>query len=355
MNQQYMEKEQFLDYLKEVENVFLVCGKSFFQQKLYEKIVQCNKKISAYSEIQPNPQIYCVEKGVKKFLETGATVIVAAGGGSAIDVAKGIKAYVDKDFNEEYMEKEITENEIELITIPTTAGSGSEATHFSVVYRGHKKLSITHKSLLPQKVVLLPELLDTLPIYQRKCTMLDAICHGIESYWSINATEESRIYSQEAIRGVVGAYQGYLANKKSGNRKMLEAANKAGQAINLTFTTGAHAMSYGLTTKFKIAHGHAVALCLQPIWSYMVENSNDAKLNRRMEEIARFIGVSSRRQMNDFFNNIMKEVDFTPITGTNKDVEELVKVVDKNRMLNHPLKIEENICRDIYKKILMKE
>ena len=113
--------------------------------------------------------------------------------------------------------------------------------------------------------------LKTLPIYQKKSTMMDALCHSIESYWSVNSTEESNKYSKQAIQTILENKDAYLANKDLGNANMLKAAYLAGKAINITQTTAGHAMSYKLTSLYGIAHGHAVAICISKLWEYMLE------------------------------------------------------------------------------------
>ena len=119
---------------------------------------------------------------------------------------------------------------------------------------------------LPNAAMLDPTLLRTLPLYQRKATLLDALCHGIESCWSMHTTPESRAYSVRAIRQVLEHAEGYLTNQDAGNAGMLQAANLAGKAIHIAKTTAAHAMCYRLTTLFGIAHGHAAALCLSALF-----------------------------------------------------------------------------------------
>lgn len=103
--------------------------------------------------------------------------------------------------------------------------------------------------------------LKTLPDYQKKATMCDALCHAIESFWSVNSTDKSKEYSMAAIQNVMKHMDGYLANTDEGNAGMLLAANTAGKAINITQTTAGHAMCYKLTSMFSSAHGHAAILC----------------------------------------------------------------------------------------------
>ena len=153
--------------------------------------------------------------------------------------------------------------------MPTTAGTGSEATRYAVIYYNDAKQSITSKSIIPSTVLMDPNALKTLPVYQRKATMCDALCHAIESFWSVNSNEESKKYSRAAIKGVLKNMQGYFENTEEGNAGMLRAAYDAGKAINITQTTAGHAMCYKITSLFGCAHGHAAILCDRVLFSWM--------------------------------------------------------------------------------------
>ena len=91
---------------------------------------------------------------------------------------------------------------------------------------------------------MLPELLRTLPDYQKKCTCMDALCHSVESFWSVNSSDESKVYSRKAMRMILDNIDAYLAGDQDAAKTMLRAANYAGRAINITQTTAGHAMSY---------------------------------------------------------------------------------------------------------------
>ena len=100
------------------------------------------------------------------------------------------------------------------------------------------------------------------PLYQKKATLLDALCHALESFWSINSTFESKKYSERAIELILENRNQYLKENEDANYKMLEASYMAGKAINIAKTTAGHAMSYQLSMMYGIAHGHAAGLCV---------------------------------------------------------------------------------------------
>ncbi len=127
----------------------------------------------------PNPLYEQVCGGVNLFNKEQCELIVAIGGGSTIDVAKCIKLYCKMDSRINYLKQETFDSGITLIAVPTTAGTGSESTRHAVIYYEGVKQSISHTSIIPDYAVLEPSVLKTLPVYQKKCTMLDALCQAM--------------------------------------------------------------------------------------------------------------------------------------------------------------------------------
>ena len=229
-----------------------------------------------FSEFTPNPLYEQVCEGVKIFNDNECNMIVAVGGGSTIDVAKCIKLYCRMDSSINYLKQEKKDTGIPLIAIPTTAGTGSESTRHAVIYYEGKKQSISHPSIVPDIAVLEPSSLKTLPVYQKKCTMLDALCQGIESWWSVNSNYESIGYSKKAVQMIIDNWKAYISdNTDEAAAMIMEAANYAGRAINITATTAAHAMSYKITSMYNLPHGHAVAVCMPEVWGYMLDHTDD--------------------------------------------------------------------------------
>ena len=231
-------------WFAKARSVMLVCGNSIEKQKIYDYLLNQPKgndlKISRFSDFTPNPDYESVVRGVRIFREQKCDAIVAIGGGSAIDVAKCIKLYANMANDGEdglFLKTPVIPNDIPFLAVPTTAGTGSEATRFAVIYYKGNKQSIADDSCIPDCVLFDGSTLKTLPLYHKKATMLDAFCHAIESFWSVNSTDESKSYSKSAIQEILKASEEYLNNTDEGNSKMLEAANLAGRAINITQTT----------------------------------------------------------------------------------------------------------------------
>lgn len=349
----YKELDSFWNWA-EVKKIFLVCSNSVLKMQIgdYFDKLQKRMKISVirFSDFFPNPSHDSVIKGIKKFCRENCDMIVAVGGGSAIDVAKCIRVYVNN---------ENTFNNIKLLAIPTTAGTGSEATRFAVIYYQGEKQSIEDKWCFPSAVLLDPTTLRILPEYQRKSTMMDALCHALESFWSINSTKESRKYSEEAIRMILNYKDAYLRNKEEGNRGMLYAANVAGRAINIAKTTAGHAMCYKLTGIYGIAHGHGAALCVSRLWSYMslhldkcIDKRGKAYLKNCFEDLANVMGCSEICEAINKFNVILNELGLkAPQLQGDDELELLRTSVNQERLKNNPVLLEEKDIDLLYRQV----
>lgn len=341
------------------EKVLLVCDSSIQFLKINDYF-NGKENIVRFSDFVPNPLYESVVKGVELFHKENCDTIVAVGGGSAMDVAKCIKLYSNMNNDENYLKQKIVPNDVPLIAVPTTAGTGSEATRYAVIYYEGEKQSIADYSCIPSIVLFDISVLETLPLYQKKATLMDAMCHSIESFWSVNSTDESKEYSKEAIKLIIDNYKDYLAGDNSKNELMLKASHVAGKAINITQTTAGHAMSYKLTSLFKIAHGHAVALCIKGIWPFMVrhtENCIDARgedyLKRTFHEIADVMGYTCVEEAIDKFGNMVDELELSiPENVTDKDYEVLKKSVNPVRLKNNPVALSTEDIDAIYHDIL---
>jgi alcohol dehydrogenase class IV len=287
-------------------------------------------------------------------------MLVAVGGGSAIDVAKCIKLYCGMRPGTNYLQQEIVPNSIPLLAIPTTAGSGSEATRFAVLYYHGEKQSITHPSAIPGAVFLDASALESLPEKQRKSTMLDALCHSLESCWSVHASEESQSFSCKALRLIAENADAYLQNSKNGNEKMLLAAHFAGKAINLAQTTAGHAMCYKLTTFYGLPHGQAAALCVAQLWPYMTRAElsfaapdGHARLALAFEKIAQALGCATVSDAIAWYTALLDRLALPCPKGTEDDCLKLAGAVNPVRLQNNPVLLSESEIERLYRQILM--
>lgn len=366
MEQHIITSNEELDALFEklnIRSLFLVCGRSFDHLKIksyFDTLTEgLGIKVTRFSNFKPNPLFESVVEGVRVFNENGCDAVFAVGGGSGMDVAKCVKMFAEMPSDKDYVLQTIEPNEIPLIAMPTTAGSGSEATKYAIIYYKGEKLTVTHDSCIPSAVVMDSLVLETLPLYQKKSTMLDALCHAIESYWSVKSTEESREYARKAISEVLKYKDSYLANEHDGNEKMLWAAYTAGKAINITGTTASHAMCYKLTGLYGFAHGHSAALAVSKLWSYTTNHINNcidprgkAYVCDMLKELAELFNCESIEQGAEKFQELLDSLDLPKPTAGENDLEILTKSVDPNKLKSNPVALNEEVIKELYKLII---
>lgn len=331
----------------------LVCGKSFFSLPESGEITRALGDYAVFGGFSANPKYEDIEKGVELFRTSGCDIIVAVGGGSAMDTAKCIKLFAPLDAERNYLTQGCVFSPVKLLAVPTTAGTGSESTRFAVMYYKGEKQSVAHDTILPDYAVLLPQLLKKLPLYQKKSTLMDALCQAIESFWSVNSTPKSMEYASRAVVLILESYADYLEGCPAAAEQIMLASNFAGRAINITQTTAAHAMCYKITTLFNVPHGHAVAMCLPVIWEYMLANTalcidarGEAYLKAALSRLEEMIDIGR-------FCSMMEEMELARgVDGSRRQLETMVAAVNVDRLKNNPVGLSEDAIRSLYERIV---
>lgn len=361
--------EHLQETLAGATKVFVVSDSSFPFLNIKDKIENMGYPHVMFSDFTPNPVYEDVCKGIDLFQITKCDCILAVGGGSAIDVAKCIKLAVLAEEGKSAIipplvsqRLPIDGSKIPFIAIPTTAGTGSESTHNAVMYYDGAKQTVTNDGVLPDYAVLEPSVLKTLPLYQKKCTMMDALCQGIESWWSVNSTEESYEYSRKTIELIMANWRKYIFdNDDEAAAQIMLAANYGGRAINITQTTAAHAFSYKITSLYKLPHGHAVAVCLPEIWQFMLDHSElcmDVRgkdyIVKIFDEIAGAMGFHHASEAILDFRMMMNEMELAnPVAGERqKEIEILSSSVNPVRLKNNPVELDKDSIINLYQEIL---
>lgn len=339
-----------------LSRIFLICGKNVGTTPIGEQFVSDKHIAAVFQDFEPNPSYESVEKAVSLFQDKQCDGILAIGGGSAMDVGKCVKAFAGMNKELSYLQQQIVENRIPYYAVPTTAGTGSEATHFAVIYYKGEKQSVEDKSLIPEVVFMESLFLSTLPLYQKKVTILDAVCHSVESFWSVHATEESRRYARQSLEIILKNYNRYLAGDGEAAEFMLSASYFAGKAINITKTTAAHAMCYKLTKLYDIPHGQAVALCLSYVWEQtwlQAGKDNNKGLIECLQQIAEIWGCSSVEEAIRKYRKVLKQLAMqADMNVKEKDLEILTQSVNTDRLKNHPVAFSRETIREMYADIL---
>ena len=357
--------------LKEINSkkLFLVVDSSYPFLNIKDAIEALEVEKVMFSDFTPNPLYEDVCKGIDLLKADKCDSILAVGGGSAIDVAKCIKlAVLAAEGNNAIIPPLVNTrvacdgSKLPFIAIPTTAGTGSESTHNAVMYYEGSKQTVTNDGVLPDYALLEPTVLKTLPLYQKKCTMMDALCQGIESWWSVNSTEESYEYSRKTIELIMQNWRAYIFdNDSKAAEQIMIAANYGGRAINITQTTAAHAMSYKITSLYNLPHGHAVAVCLPEIWEHMIGRMDkciDARgadyLARSFRQIANAMGSDNPETAIDLFRKMMVDMELkNPVAGEKeKELATLSTSVNPIRLKNNPVRLDVEAIRGLYEAVL---
>lgn len=277
-----------------------------------------DKQVTFFDAITENPKKEEIDNALNAFQNKSFDTIVAFGGGSVIDFAKAFRFY--------------SHRETPLIAIPTTAGTGSQATQFAVVYVENQKTSLDNPAILPDYAIVDSQFVENAPSYLKACSAIDAYCQAIESYWAKKATFESRAYALKAIRLCRDfMVEAVNTNQPYANEQMARAAHYAGQAINISRTTAAHALSYKITSLYGIPHGHAVALSMIGLFEL---NTAETTL---YDELYQAIGIS-RQDFRSYFQKLMAQIgletDLLELGITN--IDEIISSVNTERLNNNP-------------------
>ena len=240
----------------------------------------------------------------------GIDLIIAVGGGTVMDIAKMLSiAYSNCcEKVEEIVSHSQLQNRLDLIFIPTTAGTGSEATSFAVVYRDKVKLSIERRSVLPTYTVLDPLLLRSLPVPVLNSTVLDALAQAIESIWARGSTAEVKEYAQQAIGLILDNLDG--ENTIERLEHLLTASHLAGKAINISKTTLPHSISYPLSSHFGVPHGIAVFLTLPGV-AELNYHTTDNTVRESFSILFSLFGVEGIGALRRMLTGIIEKLGFS--------------------------------------------
>ena len=232
------------------------------------KLQEAGKETIVISDLPPEPTYMQVQKLVDEFKASGADFIVAVGGGSAMDTAKlasllATERYTVKDLLDD---PTLAVKTVKTCLIPTTAGTGSEATPNAIVAVPEQelKIGIVNSSMVPDYVVLDAEMIRKLPRKIAAATGIDAMAHAIECFTSNKANPFSDIFALEAFDLIMNNIETACGDPDAmeAKNRMQIAAFYAGVAITCSGTTAVHALSYPLGGKYHIAHGVSNAILL---------------------------------------------------------------------------------------------
>lgn len=259
-------------------HAFIISGPHLAKMGLVEKAADYLKtvdiKTDAFTEIEANPSVATVEKATEKFKESGADFIVAFGGGSPMDVAKavGVVAKYGGSITEYEGAHKVPGPIIPLIAIPTTAGTGSEVTAFSVItdHSRDYKLTVFSYELLPAYAILDAELITTAPASVAAACGIDAFIHAEEAYISTAVSPFSDAMAEKAMALIGKNIRRFVANRgdMEAAEAMMVGSLFAGIAFSFARLGNVHAMSHPVSAFFDVPHGVANAVLLPVVAEY---------------------------------------------------------------------------------------
>ena len=239
-----------------------------------EYLKEAGMKVDIFTDVEANPSVTTVEKATDAFKEAGADFIVALGGGSPMDVAKavGVTAKFGGSITEYEGAHKVPGKIVPLIAVPTTAGTGSEVTAFSVItdHSRDYKLTVFSYELLPAYAILDPELLTSAPASVAAACGIDAFIHAEEAYVSTAASPFSDAMAEKAMELIGKNIRRFVARRTDleAAEAMLTGSLFAGIAFSFARLGNVHAMSHPVSAFFDVPHGVANAVLLPVIAEY---------------------------------------------------------------------------------------
>lgn len=288
--------EESGQYIKEFgKKALIVTDKIMIQignvSKLTNILEKNNIKYEIYGEVNYEPTDIVIEKGIELYRNTNCDFLIAIGGGSPIDAMKAIGAMITNEGEiSDYMGKVIKNSPPPIVAIPTTAGTGSEATQFTIISntKNNVKMLLKGSSLIPILSIVDPELTITTPKNVTAATGIDALTHAIEAYTSLQAQDLSDTFAKSAIKRIFSNIRQAYNNGENieARNQMSIAALEAGISFNNSSVTIIHGMSRPIGALFHIPHGISNAMLLVECLNFAIEGATE-----RFANIAKIIGI----------------------------------------------------------------
>ena len=304
---------------------------------LLEKILkEINVDYYIFSEVNFEPNDTVVIQGKDSYIENNCDFLIALGGGSPIDTAKAISILLNNDAPlSSYMGKIIDIDRPPLVAIPTTAGTGSEATKFTIINdtASKVKMLLTGPCLIPDLAIIDPAFSKSAPKSVTSHTGIDALCHAVESYTSRKSQPLSDTFALSAIKRIFNNLQKCYNDGSNIDARvqMSLAALEAGISFNNSSVTIVHGMSRPMGALFHVPHGLSNAMLLEECMNYVVDGAYD-----RFADIARYLSltddkddVKAAKIFLDALSELLKSLNVPTMSQYGIDKDEYFTNIDK--------------------------
>lgn len=326
---------------------FIVTGKSSGKLSGALDDITCvldelNIKYYIFDKVENNPTLESVDMGGKAAKEFSADFIVGLGGGSPIDAAKGIAVLAANDINPlDLFTNEFNNKPLPIVAIPTTAGTGSEVTPYSVLTRTdlQTKKSFGNIDTFPKLALMDPKYTMSLNRDITVNTAVDAFSHGVESYLNKKSTIMSDIFARQCIVEFAAALPALVKNEMDGSarNRLLYCSMLGGMAISHTGTTIVHAMGYSLTYFRGIPHGKANGLLMKEYFDF-----NYPACREKIDDILAIMGMKNTGE----FGKVMWSLLNDEQTYTDSELEKYTDYAMQQRSVSK--NIAEASKEDLY-------
>lgn len=292
-------------------------------------------KYEVYSKVNSEPTNIMVEEGQQIFKDSNCDFLIGLGGGSPIDTMKAIGAMLTNEGEiSDYLGKVITNKLPNMVAIPTTAGTGSEATQFTIIsdVKTNKKMLVSGPVLIPNLAIIDPIFTITAPPSVTASTGIDALTHAIESYTSRKSQPISDSFAISAIKRIFKNLKtAYMDGQNEEARtEMAIASLEAGISFNNSSVTIVHGMSRPIGAIFHVPHGLSNALLLEKCLNFAKDGCED-----KLSDLAREIGIKkiSQKESAQAFieevSKLCKELKITTLKDFGIEKEEFFGILDK--------------------------
>ncbi len=311
-----------------------------------------------FSEVEPNPTVSSVDKLAETINAHSADVVIALGGGSALDCAKAASSVaVQGGPTSRYHSggEKLDERHLPLIALPTTAGTGSEVTPIAVLDDPEKgvKTPLIHDNFFPRVALIDPELTFTMPPKVTAATGFDALAHAIEGYWSKNHQPICDLMALEAVRLFFRHFPLVLDNP--GNREAREGMSMTallgGLAFQLPKNAAVHACSYPLSSKYHLPHGVACAMTLDHFVRF-----NSEEMGERGVALAQSAGFKDMDALADAIASLKSQSGLATTLReagvAEGEIDALVQASFHPVMNNNPRQVRAEELKQLYLQML---